>query len=315
MKTKFFGISAKLALAILAVSGSLFTSCYDSVDGDVTVPPTYPNPVFTVTGQVTDALTGKPIDQATVAMTGLSAASTTTDANGNYQFIVVADADKDYATTLQFTKTGYTPSASVAFTIGKLAKGQAATYSKSIALAPTTYNPLAYTLTFIGSTPSFSSKSFSGDQNSADYKEEVDVRNDKSTILPVLFDMEVDKGAVYTSYDFTGAVAGLEDAVKADLTATYGTIEEIGDALPTQVIPYAVALQAKSSLQTVSSKTYYSEETYKATYGTSSYTIKLIVVSYSEFNSTQYSNEVYHGHGHGHGGDLNAGGGIVSSDN
>ena len=37
MKSKFFGLSAKLALAVLAV-GTTLTSCYDSENGDVNKP-------------------------------------------------------------------------------------------------------------------------------------------------------------------------------------------------------------------------------------------------------------------------------------
>ena len=37
MKSKFFSLNAKLALAVLAV-GTMFTGCYDSENGDVNKP-------------------------------------------------------------------------------------------------------------------------------------------------------------------------------------------------------------------------------------------------------------------------------------
>ena len=37
MKSKFFGLNSKLALAVLAV-GTMFTACYDSGNGEVVKP-------------------------------------------------------------------------------------------------------------------------------------------------------------------------------------------------------------------------------------------------------------------------------------
>lgn len=86
MKSRFFGLSAKLALAVLAV-GFTFTSCYDSASDNVVVPVTpgqieLPAPVYEITGYVTDFLTGSAISGATVS-TPLGSAST--DATGYYK--------------------------------------------------------------------------------------------------------------------------------------------------------------------------------------------------------------------------------------
>ncbi len=86
MKSRFFGLSAKLALAFLAV-GFTFTSCYDSQSDNVIVPVTpgevvIPAPVYEITGYVTDFLTGSAIQGATVA-TPIGSAST--DATGFYK--------------------------------------------------------------------------------------------------------------------------------------------------------------------------------------------------------------------------------------
>ena len=39
MKSKFFGNGAKLALAVLAVCGTLFTSCYEKAEVDEATKP------------------------------------------------------------------------------------------------------------------------------------------------------------------------------------------------------------------------------------------------------------------------------------
>lgn len=86
MKSRFFGLSAKLALAALAV-GFTFTSCYDSANENVVVPGTpgevvLPAPMYEITGYVTDFLTGSAIEGAIVT-TPLGGA--TTDGTGFYK--------------------------------------------------------------------------------------------------------------------------------------------------------------------------------------------------------------------------------------
>lgn len=86
MKSRFFGLSAKLALAALAV-GFTFTSCYDSANENVVVPVTpgevvLPAPMYEITGYVTDFLTGNAIEGAAVT-TPLGSA--VTDGTGFYK--------------------------------------------------------------------------------------------------------------------------------------------------------------------------------------------------------------------------------------
>ena len=86
MKSRFFGLSAKLALAVLAV-GFTFTSCYDSANENVVVPGTpgqvvLPAPVYEITGYVTDFLTGNAIQGAFVTT---PIGSATTDGTGYYK--------------------------------------------------------------------------------------------------------------------------------------------------------------------------------------------------------------------------------------
>ena len=57
MKSKFFGNGAKLALAVLAVCGTLFTSCYEKAEVDEA---TKPAPAkYYIAGTITDATTGR----------------------------------------------------------------------------------------------------------------------------------------------------------------------------------------------------------------------------------------------------------------
>lgn len=69
MKSKFFGLSAKLALAILAV-GTTMTSCYDSENVDIIAPDGEPDPAkYVIVGNVTDGETGEYISGADVQIT------------------------------------------------------------------------------------------------------------------------------------------------------------------------------------------------------------------------------------------------------
>jgi len=92
MKSRFFGLSAKLALAVLAV-GFTFTSCYDSANDGIVVPGdvdvVIPAPKYEVTGYVTDFQTGAAISGATVVT---PIGSSATDATGFYKVTAAAPA-------------------------------------------------------------------------------------------------------------------------------------------------------------------------------------------------------------------------------
>ena len=78
MKSKFFGINAKMALAALAVCG-LFTSCYEKEEIDA---PKVANPVYVITGNLISVSTGEPVKKATVTIDG--AMSDVTFSNGAF---------------------------------------------------------------------------------------------------------------------------------------------------------------------------------------------------------------------------------------
>ena len=97
MKSKFFSLNAKLALAVLAV-GTMFTGCYDSENGDVNKPYVAPDPVYYVAGTVTDLETGEAL-AATVSVDG----KTATAVGGNYSIKTTAGDNK----TVTVTMAGY----------------------------------------------------------------------------------------------------------------------------------------------------------------------------------------------------------------
>lgn len=111
MKSFFSGINAKLALAVLAV-GTMFTSCYDSENGDVTV--NRPTPAeYLIVGNVTDGRTGEAITTAQYTINDGKA--TNVDANGSftvqglsagsYVVKVTASGYKDAVRTIYLAET------------------------------------------------------------------------------------------------------------------------------------------------------------------------------------------------------------------
>ncbi len=98
MKSKFFSLNAKLALAVLAV-GTMFTGCYDSENGDVNKPYVAPDPVYYVAGTVTDLETGEALDAAV----SIDGGEPVTAVGGNYS-IKTTDGDNK---TVTVTMEGY----------------------------------------------------------------------------------------------------------------------------------------------------------------------------------------------------------------
>lgn len=76
MKSKFFGINAKMALAALAVCG-LFTSCYEKEELDA---PVLADPIYVITGNLVSASTGQAVN-GTVSI----GTETVTTTNGYFE--------------------------------------------------------------------------------------------------------------------------------------------------------------------------------------------------------------------------------------
>lgn len=105
MKSFFSGVSAKLALAVLA-AGAMFTSCYDSENGDVTVK--LPQPAkYVISGNITDGATGDAITTATVTIDGAAVDATkgyiyAESSVGDHTVAVSAPGYKDVQRVIKF---------------------------------------------------------------------------------------------------------------------------------------------------------------------------------------------------------------------
>ena len=109
MKSIFSSLNAKLALAVLAV-GTMFASCYDSENGDVTVTPT-PEPKYVISGNITDGATGKAITTAVVTINNETVDASKGyiykeyNAAGEYTVSVAAEGYKDVTRVIYLGET------------------------------------------------------------------------------------------------------------------------------------------------------------------------------------------------------------------
>ncbi|MCI1648341.1 MAG: hypothetical protein LKI29_08415 [Bacteroides sp.] len=338
MKSKFFGLNAKLALAILAV-GSLFTSCYDTENGDVTVPYKAPDAVYSFVGTVTNDVTGQAVSGASVTISGGTiSGSATTDSNGGYQIVVKKDqtGSGKFAggtVTVSIAGTSNYDAASASISAEAVANGQAITYYKNIVVNYTTYIPEGLKVSSSATTSSHVFV-YSGEDETADnYVENLDIINDTDDPLQVTKSVTVSKGAMVTGdseniYGYATApmvignsgniygaktratddvLTAIKDYIKADLGGT--------DPTPTfdsETLTYTFVLAPKTALKNLTVSYTYETKNYTFTYADTTYSIVVKRVVSVAFSNTQVTTENYHGHGHGHGhgGDLNAGGGI-----
>ncbi len=128
-KSFFNGYNAKLALAVVALSGALLTGCYKDDGLDVNGPAgevILPDPVYTISGNVLDAETLEPIATASV-----SGDATATVSNGGFS-VEVKDA-KSYS--LKVKANGYEDT-DVVVDVKKVNAGQSAVYTTLVAMQP-----------------------------------------------------------------------------------------------------------------------------------------------------------------------------------
>lgn len=295
MKSKFLGATAKLAIAILAV-GTMFTSCYDSENGDVTKPYVAPDPVYTISGTVTDALTNQILASATITVNGASATNT----DGTYT--VKGKAGEN---TVVVSAAGYgTVTRNV--TIATLEKGEASTTVVNVALTKEgAININDVEITY-SSAPTIKSDVLKAEENVG-----LDLTADEnSAVFERKFDItvgaELDKDLATV---FAGAPSGLLDYVKSYL----GTI--IGQFGEKKVVPapYTIVIPPNYCVTSVTI-TYNGVVTdYTVKYDNKTYTFTLTGLKSYSFSTQFLPNHGFshsHGHGHDHGGNLNAGGGI-----
>lgn len=311
MKSKFFGFTAKLAMAILAV-GTMFTSCYDSENGDVSKPYKAPDAVYTFVVTVSNGITGKPVEGATVTAGSAACASV---GNGVYQAVVTNDqtgTKMPSSVTISVAATSEYSADPVTINVADIANGQAITCYANIIVNPTKYEPEGLKVETSSNLAS-ETGSFTGDKtlegDNVEYVENMDIINSSDDPMQVTKNIKVFIGAKYVQEPAQTKAIDVIAELKKYIESVEGTV---GTDFSTEVRPYSFLLPAKSALQKISVQYMYDDKTFNFTYNGVSYVAKTRRVVSVIFSNTPVLTEMYHGHGHGHGhgGDLNAGGGI-----
>lgn len=317
MKSKLFGLNAKLALGLLLISGAMLTSCYESDKEDIYIPKPVelPEPVYTIAGTVTDLITGKGIASATVTFTpaGDAAAviTATTDVAGAFS-VYQGVTNTTYSVVVTPSDVNkYESSAARNLTITLLNNGQAATYMFNEVLNPKEFKQEG--LTVITSSKEETPEKDIFDATEDTYKEALDITNDTDEFWDYSIAITVDKGAIVETDEvglvLTRAAAPdpLRDYVSAYLKGIYTPLSLTDFAREAETFTFTLA--PNSSLKSLSVTTKYKTDTYEFTYGGETYKVVVKAAYAYELVPEQYSNEVYHGHGHGNG--DNAGGGVI----
>ena len=311
MKSKFFGFTAKLAMAILAV-GTMFTSCYDSENGDVTKPYKAPDAVYTFVVTVSNGITGKPVEGATVTAGSTACAGV---GNGVYQAVVTNDqtgTKMPSTVTVSVAAGSDYEAATATVNVATIENGQAITCYANIIVNPTKYEPEGLKVETSSNLAS-ETGSFTGDKtlegDNVEYVENMDIINSSDDPMQVTKNIKVFIGAKYVQEPAQTKAIDVIAELKKYIESVEGTV---GTDFSTEVRPYSFLLPAKSALQKISVQYMYDDKTFNFTYNGVSYVAKTRRVVSVIFSNTPVLTEMYHGHGHGHGhgGDLNAGGGI-----
>ena len=319
MKSKFFGLNAKLALAVLAV-GTMFTSCYDSENGDVTKPYVAPDAVYSFQGVVTNNITGEGVEGATIAFTGAVTGTATTDAWGNYELTVT---QKDgVAGTVNMAVSGADFDATTATVeIEKIGNGQSIVYFKNIVVNYTSYLPEGVKINTSTNSSSTEQIIQGEDAEGEGYIPDLDVINNTDEPMIVTYNFTVKSGSRISEdlRDVMGAgVIGADtraafDDAKADIRAWI--INDLGMVptaeFGTRLYQASFTIPALQALKYVSVSYTIENQNYNYSYGTESGRVVTQTVLSVMFNANMVSVGHYHGHGHGHGNGDNAGGGIV----
>ena len=311
MKSKFFGFTAKLAMAILAV-GTMFTSCYDSENGDVSKPYKAPDAVYTFVVTVSNGITGKPVEGATVTAGSTACAGV---GNGVYQAVVTNDqtgTKMPSTVTVSVAAGSDYEAATATVNVATIENGQAITCYANIIVNPTKYEPEGLKVETSSNLAS-ETGSFTGDKtlegDNVEYVQNMDIINSSDDPMQVTKNIKVFIGAKYVQEPAQTKAIDVIAELKKYIESVEGTV---GTDFSTEVRPYSFLLPAKSALQKISVQYMYDDKTFNFTYNGVSYVAKTRRVVSVIFSNTPVLTEMYHGHGHGHGhgGDLNAGGGI-----
>ena len=194
MKSKFFGFTAKLAMAILAV-GTMFTSCYDSENGDVSKPYKAPDAVYTFVVTVSNGITGKPVEGATVTAGSTACAGV---GNGVYQAVVTNDQTgtkmpSTVTVSVAAVANAY-EAATATVNVATIENGQAITCYANIIVNPTKYEPEGLKVETSSNLAS-ETGSFTGDKtlegDNVEYVENMDIINSSDDPMQVTKNIKV----------------------------------------------------------------------------------------------------------------------------
>ena len=293
MKSKIFGLNAKLALAVLAVS-TMFASCYDSENGDVPQPYEPEPAAYYVAGTITDLETGAPL-AATISVDGQTA--TATADGGAYSIKLSAPGD---GKVLTVEMDGYV-AASRTFNVPTMQDGQVYTAVVNVAMSKSA-SDLDVKVELIN-LPSEETRRFT----SAEYPGLDLIAEDEGAQFTRTFVVEYG----FTEPDLTGVSAELAAWIEQYLGQNIGQFGEARE----MAFDYVINLAPWTALVAVN-LTYHMNEL-KYTFTTDSEQANVTVKGVNGLGFTlettpNHNYEYSHGHGHDHGGNINAGGGIVT---
>ena len=294
MKSKIFGLNAKLALAVLAVS-TMFASCYDSENGDVPQPYEPEPAAYYVAGTITDLETGAPL-AATISVDGQTA--TATADGGAYSIKLTAPGD---GKVLTVEMDGYV-AASRTFNVPTMQDGQVYTAVVNVAMSKST-SDLDVKVELIN-LPSEETRRFT----SAEYPGLDLIGEDEGLKIDRTF--EVVYG--FTEPNLDGVSEGLATYINQYLGEQLGIF---GEARLMEV-KQEINLRPWMALVAVNLDYDLNEITYLFTPADGEaveVTVKGVTGYKFSVEETDNHNYVYsHGHGHDHGDNINAGGGILT---
>ena len=303
MKSKFFGFNAKTALAILAISGSMFTSCYEKEKDDVVLPPlpfVPAEPVYSITGSFMDANSGKPVvvDASRVSITG---GFNLTVSGTSYSATLISDnfAGGNVTVTVSTVAGNSHNGATATVNVTKLQRGQSGTYMANLALVPTTLDHYTIQIASTSQGEERSTKIFTTEDG-------IDLSNSSASYREVSREIVLDKGALITYGTTAGELKTFADNY---VNALYPAGDRV-TALPlgTRNHNYRMLLAPGYGVETITVVTKYATTVYTFTYGPTTYSTTVKAVSGYEFGFSVVPLAVYHGKTHG--GSLNSGGGI-----
>lgn len=128
MKSNFLGLSAKLALAVLAV-GSMFTSCYEEKGIDVTPVDPLPAAEYSIVGSIYSATTNEAISVASSEITATSG----TIAQPTPSSFKITGLTADAVVTITVNKAGFF-TATRTVSVAKVADGTTCVVNANVAL-------------------------------------------------------------------------------------------------------------------------------------------------------------------------------------